>query len=584
MLFELNLFVIFTLSHLLIGSGLVLALLAAMRLWRPGAELQSWLWTTALFISVLVPFASLAPTQLQPAVAATPTVPVASPQPEAAVPAAESPQINAPPAVADDGAAYTWALPGRWVKKAATGVYALLSIWLLGAIWRTAALLRSALRTRVLVKTATHYPGEQPLAVSCPLLVSESADTPMAVGLIEPVILLPKIFIEKFDSERLAPIILHEWAHIQRRDLWIGVLQELLAIVFWWSPLVRLIERRIHVSRELACDMRAAQTLGSGKRFAQSLLDCAELMITRRQNVLAMGLFRKKRDLTERINAVLQFRSENKPKLLVVACACFVFAIASLAVAQEYAPRLSLASITGQSVYASGLSRAEGERLIAVVRAGNIRALVEMLHSGLDINTPVLGEGTALIEAVRRNNREIVELLLRSGADVNLPAAGDGNPMIAAARHNRMELAELLHQHGADPDAVVPRDGTPLIAAIRSGHDAMAEQLIDWGADVNRAAKWDGSPLIAAAMTGNLKIARRLYQAGANIDGVVSTDETPLINAAYHGHFEMVRFLVEKGADVNLGVMANGDEYRTPLNRARNPEIREFLIAMGSTE
>ncbi|MCW8125370.1 ankyrin repeat domain-containing protein [Microbulbifer halophilus] len=584
MLFELNLFTTFTLSHLLIGTCLILALLAVNRLWNLNAELQSWLWTTALAICVLVPFLSLAPAT-QPGVAATQAAQTSPLQTGTPAPIADKVRTadNAA-AVPSAGEAHARALPGRWVKRAATGVYALLSIWLLGAVWRAGALLRSAQRTRWLIKTAIRHSGSRPAAIRCPLLVSDAIDAPMAAGFIKPVILLPEVFTEKFDSGQLAPILLHEWAHIRRRDLWVGALQELVAIVFWWSPLVRLINRRIHVSRELACDLRAARMLGSGKRFAQSLLDCAELMITRRQSVLAMGLFRKKKDLAERINAALKFRNEKKPKWLAIAAACSALAIASLGVAGEYAPRLNLASITDRPAYASGLSRAEGERMMAVVRRGDMQTLREMQSNGLDINTPVLGEGTALIEAVRENNREISEFLIRSGADVNLPALGDGNPMIAAARHNRLELAKLLHQRGADLDAAVPRDGTPLIVAIRSGHQVMVEQLIDWGADVNQSAKWDGSPLIAAAMTGNLEIARQLYQRGADINGVVSTDETPLINAAHHGHFEMVRFLVQNGADVNLGVRADGDEYRTPLNRAGSSQIREYLVAMGAAE
>ncbi|WP_250460652.1 ankyrin repeat domain-containing protein [Microbulbifer litoralis] len=583
MLFELNLFTTFTLSHLLIGGCLVLLLLVFTRLCPPGAELQSWLWTTALGICVLVPFLSLVPTATTPPQAtATLAAPAAQTEPP---PGASAIAESAGAATAlSDRRTYSWAMPGRWIKKAATGVYALLWIWLLGAIWRAGFLLRSALQSRRLVKNALPHREDPPEPISCPLLVSDAIGAPMAMGLLNPVILLPRLFAEQFDREQLAPILLHEWAHIRRRDLWIGAAQELLAILFWWSPLLRLINRRIHVSRELACDLRAARMLGSGKRFAQSLLDCAGLMVARRQSVLAMGLFRKKKDLTERIDAVLKIKSERTPKRLAIASACCVFAITGLAIAQGYGPRINLASITGLPVYGAGLTRAEGERLINAVRSGDTDTLTALLNGGLDINTPVLGEGTALIEAVRQGNREMVELLLDAGADVNLPPLGDGNPMIAAARHNRLALAEQLYQRGADINAAIPRDGTPLIVAIRSGHEAFAEQLIDWGADVNQSAKWDGSPLIAAAMTGNLEIAKRLYRQGADINGVVSTDETPLINAAHHGHFGMVKFLVESGADVNLGVMANGGNYRTPLNRARSGRVRKYLIAMGATK
>ncbi|MFC6633872.1 ankyrin repeat domain-containing protein [Microbulbifer taiwanensis] len=581
MLFELTLFTTFTLHHLLIGSCLILLLTAATRLWRPSAELQSWIWTTAFAICLLLPFASLISSAESPAAApATKVAQIAEPVMEAPpVTTGSAASAQTAPPAPEGGDKFQWQLSPLWISEASAGLHILLLVWLLGSTWRSVGVVLSIRRTRRLVRAAVPYEDCDKKRVPCPLLVSASARAPMAAGLLKPVILLPQSFVERFDSDRLAPIILHEWAHIQRRDLWVGTLQELVAIVFWWSPVMRLIERKIHVSRELACDMRAAHVLESGKQYAQSLLDCAELMITRRQNLMAMGLFSKKKDLAARINAVLKLKSAKKPKLLTTATACTVFAIASLGAAQEYAPRIDLAIMKSNA-----LSRVEGERLMGVIRANDLPALTEMLNSGLEINTPVLGEGTALIEAVRHNRHEIAELLIGAGADVNLSSPGDGNPMITAAQHNRMELAELLYQRGADLDTVVPREGTPLIVAIRAGHDDMAEQLIEWGADVNKAAEWDGSPLIAAAMNGNLEIAKRLHQQGADVNGVVSTDETPLINAAYHGHLEMVSFLVEQGADVNLGVMANGNELRTPLNRARNNAVRDYLIHAGATE
>ncbi|WP_346838280.1 M56 family metallopeptidase [Microbulbifer sp. SAOS-129_SWC] len=595
MLFELNLFITFIASHLLLGAMLILVLLAAIKVCRVHTELQSWLWATALLVCISVPFLSLAGGDQIGASLPPPTPAVHAD----AVAVVTDANLTKHATVSPTKNQSEVAVPGRWVKQARHGVYLLLGLWLLGALWRLTALAISVRHTRALIRSATlyhatpyrvgpyratSYRDSLQSAVTCPLLVSAQIAAPMAVGLWRPVILLPATFVENFTAERLRPIVLHEWAHIRRRDLWVGALQEFIAVFFWWSPVLRMINHRMHVSRELACDLRAAQLLNSGKRFAQSLLDCAELLVTRQQAALGMNLFRKKKELTERINAVLKFKPETKPGQLATLAACALCAAASLAVAHEYGPRINLVAMTGQGQYASGLTRAEGERLIAVVRDGDVTALQTLLNNNININAPVLGEGTALIEAVRQGNRPMVELLLSAGADVNLPSPGDGNPMIAAAQHNRLQLAELLFQRGANLDAVVPRDGSPLIVAIRSGHEQMAEQLLAWGADANRAAERDGNPLIAAAMTGNLKIARQLVQRGADVNGIVPRDETPLINAANRGRLQMVKFLVENGADVNLGVKTSGGEFRTPLNRAANDRVRNYLRSVGASE
>lgn len=593
MFFELTLFATPTLQHLLLGACLFVVLASAIRLFHLSAELQSWLWASAFAICVGAPFATVASLAFfAEGIAPQPVLNEPAVQTEAVVqttqPASSNPVQDSEiiPPHSTTNTALHWNLSAPWARKLADWWQGFLLFWLLGGAWRAVNLVRSIQRTRGLVESAAPYTNTdcRKYTGSCPILVSGDARVPMAAGFIQPVILLPKAFVEQFDTERLTPIILHEWAHIQRRDLWVGAFQELIAIVFWWSPVMRVLNRKIHISRELACDVRAAQALANGRQYAQSLVDCAKLMLTRRQNVLAMGLFSKRKELTKRVNNVLTIKNAKTPKRLATAAICSAFSIASLVAAQEFSPQVNLAFSHSQASVSSSLSRVEGERLITSIRNNDLPAVMEMLNSGLNINEPVLGEGTALIEAARRDNREMAEFLIKAGADVNQSSPGDGNPLIVAARHNHKELAELLYQQGADLDAVVPRDGTPLIAAIRSGHDALAEQLIEWGADVNQAAERDGNPLIAAAMTGNLKMAQQLYRTGADINGVVPSDETPLINASHQGHFDMVRFLVDNGADVNLGVMANDNEFRTPLNRARNSQIREYLISVGATE
>jgi hypothetical protein len=44
-----------------------------------------------------------------------------------------------------------------------------------------------------------------------------------------------------------------------------------------------------------------------------------------------------------------------------------------------------------------------------------------------------------------------------------------------------------------------------------------------------------------------------------------------------------VRYLVARGADPDLGAMADGGQWRTPLNQARSDAVAQFLRAGGAT-
>lgn len=85
-------------------------------------------------------------------------------------------------------------------------------------------------------------------------------------------------------------------------------------------------------------------------------------------------------------------------------------------------------------------------------------------------------------------------------------------------------------------------------------------------------------------ISGDIERGLRLVGAGADVNRVGTYDETPLINAARAGHLPTVRYLVQHGTNVNLCVEADGrlGRWRTPLNQAKDPTMRAYLIEQGA--
>lgn len=172
--------------------------------------------------------------------------------------------------------------------------------------------------------------------------------------------------------------------------------------------------------------------------------------------------------------------------------------------------------------------------------------------------------------------------------DCRKQTAGNRKPtqldhdLLAAAEVGDTAAAQQLVEAGANVDTRIRGDGTALIVAARHGQLPMVEQLLELGADVEKPSRGDGNPLIAAAVGGHDDIIQRLLAAGADVDAVVAGDETPLINAARQGHLEIVKRLVAHGADVNLGVTADMGEFRSPLNQAKNDDVRDYLLSQGA--
>ena len=148
--------------------------------------------------------------------------------------------------------------------------------------------------------------------------------------------------MQQLSSAQLAPIVLHELAHIQRNDIWFSHFQEFIAVVFWWSPVIRLLNKKIHIDRELACDLRAVKQLNNNKQYAQSLIDCAKLMIIQQRSVLAMGLFSQKKELNNRVTTVLNSKSLKKPSMLAIIAVCLGLSALTIKVSQAFVPKISI--------------------------------------------------------------------------------------------------------------------------------------------------------------------------------------------------------------------------------------------------
>lgn len=465
--------------HLLIGSILIIALWLLNRFLSTSAELRSWLWMTAFVISTVAPF-SLISTDGKASVST-----VVSKDTKITLTQGEPPVVNNE--VLQISADKHWHFPSNLVFSFSHFLTLALIIWALGSIWRASRTYKRLLSTHQLksetlqrMPSLSHYIGVD-------VFTSTKVSSPLVIGLFKAKIILPSSIAMRLPETQLQAILLHEYAHIQRKDNWFALFQELLAILFWWSLVIRILNKKIHVEREIACDLRAAAKLESGKQYAQSLVDCAKLMVNEHRNVLAMGLFSKKKELSNRVGEVLKNTASKRPNAILTGLLCIGLSISTVKATQTLAPRINIEHTVADARHYSLLPDNEGSLLIRAVAQNDIETIKVLQNDGVDINTPAIGDGTALMIAVSKNNKSMVEALLSLGADVNQSSEGDGNPLIVAAMRNNFELAELLLDNGAAVDAIVPRDETALINASRYGYLDIVRLLIDRGADVNLA-------------------------------------------------------------------------------------------------
>ena len=64
-------------------------------------------------------------------------------------------------------------------------------------------------------------------------------------------------------------MLIHEWAHVQRRDDLVNILQIVVRIIAGWHPALWWIDHRLHIEREIACDEITVAVTGSPKAYAR---------------------------------------------------------------------------------------------------------------------------------------------------------------------------------------------------------------------------------------------------------------------------------------------------------------------------
>lgn len=236
-------------------------------------------------------------------------------------------------------------------------------------------------------------------------------DTPMTMGVLQPIIFLPK----NIPEEDLLLILRHEICHLQRKDLWYKGLFLVCSAVHWFNPLVWRLNRVAGNNLELCCDeaVVAGENGEFRRRYGQILLRSAASQETALTMAFGNG------DLKGRIMNL--FITKKRGILLVCIAAFAALSMGTLvgcdsAFAMDTVPVLAETEVAPESstelaeaeleVVEKWLWPIEGEYQISLPYGSRVHPITgqTMEHSGMDISaetgTPVLAaEGGTVIQS-----------------------------------------------------------------------------------------------------------------------------------------------------------------------------------------
>lgn len=152
----------------------------------------------------------------------------------------------------------------------------------------------------------------QRLALTRPVLLLESAliHTPLTLGLLKPLILMPIGLINQLSASEVEAILAHELAHIARRDWLFNLLQAFMETLFYYHPVVWWLSHRIRAERENCCDDVAVALSGNPLMYVKTLVRLQEMarptpLLAPAMHGSAFILRRKHRPMLMRIKRIL---------------------------------------------------------------------------------------------------------------------------------------------------------------------------------------------------------------------------------------------------------------------------------------
>ena len=138
--------------------------------------------------------------------------------------------------------------------------------------------------------------------------ISPSISSPMALGILRPIIVFPADLVEKLSADKLALILMHELAHVRRWDNLTRLLHRLVSAVLFFHPAVWLCGRMLRREAEQACDDLVVCATGHSEAYARGLAHVAERAVHLNpliRRIPTMNAFAAESDLALRIRRTL---------------------------------------------------------------------------------------------------------------------------------------------------------------------------------------------------------------------------------------------------------------------------------------
>lgn len=179
------------------------------------------------------------------------------------------------------------------------------------------AFLTSTLPSQLLKETANIKIG-----------LSNQIDAPITFGWLNPIVLLPIAICNQLTTKEIETILIHEIAHILRKDYIINIIISLNQTILFFNPFSILLNKEMSLQREIACDLVVIKNNPQKVEYMKALLKIAEHVNKRIQKSapLAIGILGSQSELLKRIKYFNNIKTNTSKTFILKLMTGMVFA------------------------------------------------------------------------------------------------------------------------------------------------------------------------------------------------------------------------------------------------------------------
>ncbi len=320
----------------------------------------------------------------------------------------------------------------------------IVSVWLIGMVFFVLKMLGGLLyiqrlKTRMTAKLPKAWQDKMvelsaELHIRRPVQLLESAlaQTPMVVGWLKPIVLLPIGAVNHLTPAQVEAILAHELAHIARHDYLLNLLQSCVEILFYFNPAVWWMSAHVRTERENCCDDIAVKLCGNSLAYAKALVSLQEMQLA--SPALAMTFSKNKNQLLVRIQRILQ-PSQNKSNVMEKLSATLLLTVAVV-----------LLSVQANTPFGNLISRVASKALPLN------EALAPAIDTDYNTEADTIPDGTQDAHFHFNNDDEDIEFKMKDGEIIMLKVDGEEIPESKYGEYDD-RIQELLANLPEPPEA-----------------------------------------------------------------------------------------------------------------------------------